>query len=60
MNNNTYQWDGWPHRVDGWIYTVKPYVKCGQAMQDDIDNKEERQKRLNRYRKLAEKGKPLL
>lgn len=46
-------------RADGWPHIVKPYVKCGQAMRDDMDAKEKRRERLDRYRALAGQGKPL-
>ena len=43
--NVEYEWDGSPQRADGWPHILKPYVRCGQAMQDDIDAKEQRQQR---------------
>lgn len=53
---NRDQWDGWPHRVDGWVYVVKPWVKCAQLIKDDQRDREER---LEMYRRLASSEQPL-
>lgn len=50
-------WDGWPHRVDGWVYEVKRYKECQQPVSDsELAEREERKKR---YRELADEGQPL-
>ena len=46
--------DGWPHAADGWVYESRPHTECKQRVDDDT-----LEERLDRYRKLAEKGKPL-